>query len=113
MLHKFNLLCLALLSVGTTQGEISYRILEECRRENSSPLTSLVHTMCLYKCFYEKSGLVDQKGTFLLNQLKTDPELARLPEYDKERLFDCLETVDKIQSCHDIVNVTRCFHSKN
>ncbi|CAH0556468.1 unnamed protein product [Brassicogethes aeneus] len=118
----FNCSCVPLLlvlffSYFLTEARITVFVMEECLRETNTPWTSSQistkvanqRLLCLHKCIYKKSGIIDDKGNFLINSIREEMTNSTLNDNYKEELFDCLELIEKITNCDDIRLINNCF----
>lgn len=66
--------------------------------------------ICVYKCFYEKKGLMDRTGQFTLdNFIKKHPKMTK----DTFNIIeDCVRTSQKDNPCESAKSISDCIKNK-
>lgn len=67
--------------------------------------------LCLYKCIFEKIGLVDEEHKIHGEDYNVVPGMPELEEAKSKELIECLNKIGKVEMCEDIKKVDKCYDS--
>ena len=100
-------------------GEEGNKMRDECFTENEMSLADLhdydkaedipEKELCFYKCFFQKSYVVDKDGKVIIESIKAIEEVKDLEESDRETFTNCLKEIKPVLECKDMVEFEKCF----
>lgn len=87
------------------QTETSWEILTNYKAGEEKPSKNI---LCFMKCMFEDMGFLPNNTLCIESMKKKD--FPKAAEETRINIYKCLENVEKILSCEDMISVDDCFN---